>query len=134
MTPLDSPKKLWQAMTAADRVLSAAILALSIAWGVGAHGSDQGAVAVVQLGNEEWARVPLDRDAFIPLQGRSGPIDLEVHGGAIAVVRSNCPNHVCTSMGWKRATGDVLACVPNGLVVRIEGGTPPAHPPDAVAR
>jgi len=134
MTPLDSPKKLWQAMTAADRVLSAAILAVSIAWGVGAHGSEQGAVAVVQLGNEECARVALDRDAFIPLRGRLGPIDLEVHGGAIAVVRSNCPNHVCTSMGWKRATGDVLACVPNGLVVRIEGGTPAAHTPDAVAR
>jgi len=134
MTPLDSPKKIWQAMTAADRILSATILAVSIAWGVGAHGSEQGAVAVVLLGNEECARVPLDRDAFIPLQGRLGPIDLEVHGGAIAVVRSDCPNHVCTAMGWKRATGDVLACVPNGLFVRIEGGAAGAHAPDAVAR
>lgn len=134
MKTLDSPKKLWKAMTAADRILSGAILAVSLAWGVGARSSEEGAVAIVMLEGQECARIPLDRDALIPLSGPLGPIDLEVRDGAIAVVRSDCPNHLCMTRGWKRTAGDVLACVPNGLVVRIEGGSARDHAPDAVAR
>ena len=78
--------------------------------------------------------MPLDRDAFLPLHGTLGPIELEVRDGAIAVVRSDCPNHLCIAMGWKRAAGEVLACVPNALVVRIEGGAARDHAPDAITR
>ena len=45
MKALDSPKKLWKAMTAADRILSGSILAVSLAWGLGARSFEQGAVA-----------------------------------------------------------------------------------------
>jgi hypothetical protein len=90
-------------------------------------------VAIVMLGNEEHARIPLNRDALVPLHGTLGEIDLEVRGGAISVVRSECPNHVCVAMGKKRNAGDVLACVPNALVVRVEGAGP-HRAPDAIAR
>jgi len=134
MKALDSPKRLWKAMTAADRILSGTILAVSLAWGVGARSSEEGAVAIVMLEGRECARIPLDRDAHIPLSGPLGPIDLEVRAGAIAIVHSDCPNQLCVAMGWKRGEGDMLACVPNGLVVRIEGGFAREHAPDAVAR
>jgi hypothetical protein len=134
MTPLESPKKLWKSMTAADRILSGSILAASLVWAVGARSPERGAVAIVMLGNEEHARIPLDRDALVPLHGTLGEIDLEVRGGAISVVRSECPNHVCIAMGQKRNAGDVLACVPNALVVRVEGGARRHSAPDAIAR
>lgn len=134
MKALDSPKKLWKAMTAADRALSASILVISLAWGMGARSSEDGAFAIVTTGREECARIPLQQDAKIPLHGRLGPIDLEVRSGAIAVVRSDCTNHVCIGMGWKRSAGDVLACVPNELIVRIEGGSARADAPDAITR
>jgi len=134
MKALDSPKKLWTAMTAADRALSASILAISLVWGLGARSSEEGAIAIVTLGNEECARVSLAHDARIPLHGRLGPIDLEVREGAVAVVQSDCPNHLCVAMGWKRREGDLLACVPNELIVRIEGGAIGEPAPDAITR
>jgi hypothetical protein len=134
MKTLDSPKKLWTAMTAADRALSASILAVSLAWGLGARSPEEGAFAIVTLGSEECARVSLAHDARIPLHGRLGPIDLEVREGAIAVVRSDCANHLCLAMGWKRREGDLLACVPNELSVRIEGGAARETAPDAITR
>jgi hypothetical protein len=134
MRALDSPKKLWASMTAADRALSASILAVSLVWGMGARSPAEGAIAVVTLGREECARVSLSSDRRIPLHGRLGPIDLEVREGAVAIVRSDCPNHLCVAMGWKRRDGDLLACVPNELIVRIEGGVIGERAPDAIAR
>jgi hypothetical protein len=118
-------------MTGADRALAAALVLASFApWFAG--GRAVPSEAIVEVGRTPVARIPLAEDARIPVAGALGPVEVEVRHGAVRVVRSGCPGQVCVSMGWKRRSGDLIACVPNGVIVRLSGGTPDPDAPDAV--
>jgi len=43
---------------------------------------------------------------------------------------SVCPLHICSQTGWIERPGELIACVPNKLVITIEGGKKP--PSDAL--
>lgn len=121
-------------MTWADRVLCAALLLGSLVLSVGMRGREEGVgFAVVTIDEVEQARLPLTRDFTGNFAGTRGPVEVTVQNGAVAVTRSSCPQHVCVAMGWKRKTSEVLACVPNHLLIVIEGGPVPEDLPDAVA-
>jgi hypothetical protein len=66
--------------------------------------------------------VPLGRDGEFEIDGRQGTVRVRVHDGAVAVIDSRCPDEICMSTGSISAPGSVVACVPNGVIVRIEGG------------
>lgn len=136
MTALFTPRGLWAAMTRADRFTAAGILALSAAATLGLRAPDVPARAVVRVGREVVAVLPLDRDGTFPVEGREGIVVLRVEAGAVRVVESSCPEKLCVAMGAKRRPGEVIACVPNALAVRLEG-RPRAgeqETPDSIAR
>ncbi len=139
-TPLDSPAAVLRATTRADRLLCAAILLGSLALALGGRAPAAPAGrALVVVGRALRAELPLDRDDVRTFSGSAGTVEVTVRGGAVAVTRSSCPHQVCVSMGWKRRSGEVIACVPNELLVRVEGGAAPrgapgAEVPDAVTR
>jgi hypothetical protein len=82
----------------------------------GAAGDD-GAVAIVSVGDRVLERLPLDQDAVLRL--RDVGMVFEVRDGRIRAVESDCPHHVCENMGWVGRSGQIIACVPNHVVVRI---------------
>jgi len=133
--PLSSPRALLRALTPGDAAVCGLVLlgALALAAFVrgGAHGATR---AVVTVGRDEVAVLSLAAPGVTTVEGKLGPVVLEVKGGAIRVTKSGCPHHVCIAMGAKSRSGDLLACAPNGLVVRLAGGAPGADAPDAVSR
>lgn len=132
---LTSPGALWRATTFADRALCAFLLAGSLAAALGFRApSAPAGRAVVVVGRAAIAEMQLDVDASQTFTGRLGPITVSTRGGAVAVTASTCPHRVCVAMGWKHRTGEVIACVPNELLVRVEGGVPSDGAPDAIAR
>jgi len=46
---------------------------------------------------------------------------VEVSGWRVRVVSAFCPEHICEAQGWIERPGEVIACVPNGVLVRIVG-------------
>ena len=46
-----------------------------------------------------------------------------ISGGAVAVAEASCKNQVCVKHGAISRTGESIVCLPNRLVVRIEGGS-----------
>ncbi|MYI60489.1 MAG: hypothetical protein F4105_02245, partial [Gemmatimonadetes bacterium] len=40
------------------------------------------------------------------------------------VLSAPCVHKICMRRGWIQRAGDVAACVPNGLVLRIAGAAP----------
>jgi hypothetical protein len=64
---------------------------------------------------------PLNKDQRVELEGPLGITVLQIESGAARVVSSPCARKVCIRMGEARHTGDLLACVPNKLVITIEG-------------
>jgi hypothetical protein len=132
---LFTPRGVFAATTWADRTLCVGLIAVSVVLGGLARAPhDRGAVAVVTVGREQVAALPLDQDVDTVVRGRHGDVHLAVRDGAVRVTSSSCRNKVCVGMGSKRRRGEIIACVPNELVVRIVGGEPAPDVPDAVSR
>lgn len=107
-----------------DYLLCAAVLFLSIFWltdPTGAAGAAPGS-AVLRHGGVVLARLPLDRASRRVFGLESGAIAVEVAPGkGVRISESNCPAKVCMHHGWAQAAGETIACIPNRLLVEIEG-------------
>ena len=64
---------------------------------------------------------PLDLERTVELTGRLGITRLAIGQGSVCIEDSACPRKVCIGMGRIERAGELLACVPNGLLVRIDG-------------
>lgn len=65
--------------------------------------------------------MPMDRDDTRTVQGLCGRVVVVVRDGAARVVRSSCRDQICVRTGSIASPGEAIACVPNGVVVWIEG-------------
>ena len=80
-----------------------------------------GARVVVSSDDRIVFVAPLNNDQLVELEGPLGITVLKIENGAARVVSSPCARKVCISMGEASHAGDLLACVPNKLVITIEG-------------
>lgn len=74
--------------------------------------------ALIYRGNKLLKEVGLEQDRFIRLDGVE--MEIEIKKGRIRVARSDCPKQICVNMGWIKTPGQVIACVPNEVVIEIE--------------
>jgi len=111
-----------------DVILIALILLLSMAsipgltMGSRQQSSDS-KVARISLGGKLQEGINLNQDTTVNLP--NDIIQIEVKAGKIRVAHSHCPNQICVNMGWIETPGQVLACVPNKVLVEIESADPP---------
>jgi hypothetical protein len=108
LTPFD--RKLVTALTLL--VLSSFLLPLQQA---------AGSRLVVSSGDNILFVAPLNQDQQFELSGPLGSTKLQISNGAVRVLSSPCPQKICIGMGQVSRSGELLACVPNRLVIRIEG-------------
>ena len=80
------------------------------------------AVAVVTVDGAEVGRYPLNKSGTFPLN--NGSNILVVENGEAWVSEANCPDKVCMGMGRISRNGEFIACLPNRLIVVVEGGEP----------
>ncbi len=80
-----------------------------------------GARVVVSSDDRIVFVAPLDKDRRVELDGPLGITVLQIENGAARIISSPCSQKICIGMGEARHTGDLLACVPNHLVISIEG-------------
>ena len=132
---LFTPRGLWGALSGGDRFVSFALLAASVLLAAAVRlPGDAPTHAVVTIRGETVAAVPLARDARLEYEGRVGLVVLEVAAGGVRIAQADCPHRICVGMGEKHRSGEVIACVPNALLVRLTGGRPDDDVPDAVSR
>ena len=79
-----------------------------------------GAVAVVTVDGQEIGRYPLNKNGTFPLNGGSNI--LVVENGEAWVSEADCPDKICMRMGRISRDGEFIACLPNRLIVVVEGG------------
>ena len=79
-----------------------------------------GAEAVVTVDGEEVGRYPLNKDGVFPLNGGSNTLVIE--NGEAWVSEANCPDKICMGMGKISKNGEFVACLPNRLIIVVEGG------------
>lgn len=67
----------------------------------------------------------------IDLSSLREPLEFEVGGkyqntiraepGRIRVIEATCPDDICVHTGWLTKAGQAAACLPNELLVKVEG-------------
>lgn len=69
----------------------------------------------------EWD-YPLTRDREVEVRGPLGTTLVSIRGGRVVVEASPCRNQTCVHAGPVDRGGQWLACLPNQVFVRLEGG------------
>ncbi len=119
-------------MTKNDKILLlSCVIITAMVWvgfGLLAHNQDE-LVAVVVIDGKEMERLPLDTVDLsqATISAPRGKITIEYGQGKVRVLpldHSVCPNEICWRTGWISAPGQSIVCVPNKLVITLEGAQP----------
>ena len=100
-------------------LLVAALALFFVMRSLQARDTGTGAQAVVTVDGKEIGRYPLKKNGTFPLNG--GTNILVVENGEAWVSEANCPDKVCMGMGKISRNGEFIACLPNRLLVVVEG-------------
>lgn len=103
-------------------VVALAALLVGAAWA--ALWRDDGPAEYAQLSTPGAPdqRLALATDQVHDVQGRIGTSRLEVRDGRVRFTDSPCVGRYCVHAGWLSRSGQVAACLPNGVVVEVTGG------------
>ncbi len=114
-----------------DLLVLGAVLVLALGW-LGWRAARPQTGQCVTVESPDGTQVlPLSQDATLTLTGRDDiAVTIAIADGAARFVSSGCPDHVCVNTGRIAQPGATAACVPAGVVLRIDGEAEV----DAVAR
>ena len=89
-----------------------------------------------ESGNFLSARVVLDGETIaqynlttltepitLEVDDASYPLTIQAEPGRICILESSCPGQDCVHTGWASRAGQQIICLPNRLVISLEGGT-----------
>ncbi len=110
--------------TRGDKILIVGMVLLNLAlfYQLGFKNT-QGSFVVVEVDQQEVARVPLSMDRVLHISGKLGETEVEIRDGKTRILRSPCKNKVCIKTGYIRYADRMAACIPNGVVVRVVGSS-----------
>ena len=87
--------------------------------------SNKAREALIKIDNRPVQRVSLRMDRRINLEGENGKVVIEVREGRVRVVESTCFQRICINTGWINKPGQNIVCLPNKVLVTIEGKESP---------
>lgn len=106
---------LWDGIAAVLAVFFALFLLLRPA-------APAGTVCIVTWDSGEIT-LPLHRTETTVIESRGITLTVSVKDGGVSVTEAGCPDGVCRSTGEIRHGGEIIVCVPAGVVIRIPGET-----------
>jgi hypothetical protein len=109
------------------RIGDLVVLAVAAAIVGGAYGAfwserTPGRVVVITVDGEALEERLLSVPGAIAVEGLIGTSHLLIEDGRVRFVDSPCHGRYCVHAGWLSRSGQVAACLPNGVVVEVEGG------------
>ena len=88
----------------------------------GASGDSRGLTAVILVDGVETRRIDLNAvGSHEEIALENADVIIEAEPGRIAFKSSSCPDKTCVRTGWLTRAGDIAVCLPNRVVVKIEG-------------
>ena len=93
-------------------------LASSIYVAVSKSGGD---TVIIEQNGDMYGKYSLYEDATVTIDGKHCKNTVSISGGKVVMSESTCKNQVCVRHGAISAAGESIICLPNRVVVRIEG-------------
>jgi len=111
-----------------DIILIALLLTVAVGTIIGmivfkSDGAYTERIAVIRQGNNVLKEIKLSeigKSERITVGGNYKNIIL-IENGKIRFEESTCPDKVCVKTGWLANEGDMAVCLPNQVIVKIEG-------------
>ena len=123
-----STKKSHIPLRSGDIVIIAAVLAaagiLSAACAAAGRTDAAGSFAVITT-PDGTRELPLSTDTALKLEGNGHTLTAVISGGGIYVKESDCPDGVCVAEGKASLPGEMIVCLPAGIMITIKGGQQP---------
>lgn len=113
-------------MTRTDRLVIALACGTVLAsYGLFWQSKDNaGSEVSVWVAGKETLRLPLSENRRVAIRGALGTSFVQIDAGRARVLDSPGPRKLCVRAGWLSRSGESAICLPNQVVVRIEGGQP----------
>ena len=103
-----------------DAIFIASLLILAIVlYFIFIYGKTEGGFAVVTVDGVRAEKIPLSMNGTYSLNG--GTNILLIENGTARMAEADCPDHICVDTGEIRYEGQMIVCLPNRVVVTIEG-------------
>ncbi len=83
--------------------------------------SGEGDSVTVIVDGEVQQRLPLKVDQTVTVAGPLGETTLRISEDRVWIENAPCPHKTCMRMGKIHSTGQVIVCVPNRILLRIDG-------------
>jgi hypothetical protein len=76
---------------------------------------------VIENKNGVFDKIPLNSIyKNIIVDGPQGETEIEINNGLVKVTKSTCKHKLCEKSQYAANVGDVIACAPNKVLIRIE--------------
>lgn len=72
------------------------------------------------MAGEHRQQVPLDHDQVLEIHGVLGISRIEIRNRRVRFLSSPCANQLCTHQGWVSAASELIACLPNRVVLTLD--------------
>ncbi|MBF0613625.1 MAG: hypothetical protein G8237_00740 [Magnetococcales bacterium] len=89
---------------------------------------DPGQRGVIYRDNRPLMTLTLNQDQKKEVSGKLGAVTIQVEQGRIRLVEYNSPRLIGTRTGWIQEVGQISACVPCGILIKVEGARPKQPP------
>jgi hypothetical protein len=105
----------------ADVLLISLVLAVAVVSGFRIYGNRNGRVHLeIQAPTGIWIYA-LDAERTVEIPGPLGNTVVRIENGSVRIVGSPCPNQTCIAGHAISQKGDWNACLPNEVIIRIDG-------------
>ena len=125
---------LLQRMRTADRLVVLGLLLAALAGSAWLATAPTGQRVLVSDGSRVLFAAPLDAARQVDLAGPLGTTRLAITADGARIIASPCALKACMGMGPARRPGDLLACLPNRILVLVEGEREGDAPYDLLSR
>jgi hypothetical protein len=82
---------------------------------------NQGEKVIISVDKTNNFVYPLNQDKEFIVNGKLGEAKVIIRDGRVRILNSPCPLKICEKKGWISKKGDFIICVPNRVIIRIEG-------------
>ena len=109
-------------MKKSDMIVYAVILIIAVilfAWRY--NGAEQALTARIYVEGELFETLNLRDSVQIQIESSLGYNAVEIEGSGVRMVLADCRSQDCIRMGTITRQGQIIACLPNRVVIRLDG-------------
>jgi hypothetical protein len=111
-----------EVFTRADKILIVALILVSAAgYPAVKLATPKGSYLAIEVGGERTTVVAMDDYRDVEVRGKLGPSTIRIDETGARFVDSPCADKTCIKSAPIKDAGEIAACVPNGVMIRVLG-------------